>query len=466
MRKGITFLIVCIFTIFLSCTQDEVFQDDDAIQGKESASKKFLSTSTIKSTVTNPLTPQIVENQIVIEFKQKGLLPDIKNNIRDTVQVKYHFVIDHIETCDCENDDIELWTIDTTDDDFGGIEDLVQNLSTDDDGDEDLNGDYQFTLFVKDGYQKMMGKNMVKAESKVFYDAPANAVNIAIIDTGIDYDYLPAPVLYNSAGDNPSCYPDEISGWDFVNNDNDPRDDHAHGTLVNQIIRDVLVQENVPYKVLPVKAFDRNGKGNYFDLLCSLQYIAAKKEAFLVNCSFGFYNLENQEIFENIVKDNDEYLLLMASAGNEGIDTDTEGNTHFPSGYTAPNVLTVGGYVGDFSAYPSIGSVYVGGFDLATESNYGNSSIDVVAAFEHNVVLDARSHRLVADVKGTSFACPEVVARAAKMFYDTRVRPAQLKNSVMGTSFKAASLRDKIYGSNIIIRGYYQQASPFPPGGF
>ena len=44
-------------------------------------------------------------------------------------------------------------------------------------------------------------------------------VAVAVIDTGIDYSH-------------PDLAGKFIGGWDFVNNDGDPMDDHGHGTHV------------------------------------------------------------------------------------------------------------------------------------------------------------------------------------------------------------------------------------------
>jgi len=59
--------------------------------------------------------------------------------------------------------------------------------------------------------------------------AGGEGIEVAIIDTGIDYTH---PDLGGCFG--PGCR--VVAGWDFVNNDADPRDDHGHGTHVAGIV--------------------------------------------------------------------------------------------------------------------------------------------------------------------------------------------------------------------------------------
>jgi subtilisin family serine protease len=81
---------------------------------------------------------------------------------------------------------------------------------------------------------------------------PAQPVVVALLDTGIDPHFQLTqttsgwPALY--LWDNPegskdkNCYKGDVIGWDFVNNDNAPIDDHSHGTHVASRIAQQLAE--------------------------------------------------------------------------------------------------------------------------------------------------------------------------------------------------------------------------------
>ena len=76
------------------------------------------------------------------------------------------------------------------------------------------------------------------------------------MDTGINYN------LFNLQLNN------TVFGYDFVNNDNDPLDDHGHGTSVSSIILNTAPNA----KIYSVKVINNNGIGYYSDVLAGLQY--------------------------------------------------------------------------------------------------------------------------------------------------------------------------------------------------
>lgn len=94
-------------------------------------------------------------------------------------------------------------------------------------------------------------------------------VGVAVVDTGIDY--LHPDLAANYAG-----------GYDFVNNDADPMDDHGHGTHVSGTIAAVRNGVGVLGAAPEVdlhafKALGSNGSGSWRGILAALDWCVAHR---------------------------------------------------------------------------------------------------------------------------------------------------------------------------------------------
>ena len=92
-------------------------------------------------------------------------------------------------------------------------------------------------------------------------------VNVAVIDSGCDYNHPDGAVNY-------------VGGWDFVNNDNDPMDDNGHGTHVSGTVAakddNVGVVGVAPLASLYcLKVLNSSGSGAWSDIIAALQWAVA-----------------------------------------------------------------------------------------------------------------------------------------------------------------------------------------------
>jgi len=132
-------------------------------------------------------------------------------------------------------------------------------------------------------------------------------VIIAIIDDAIDLDHedLTANIFINwaeysgTAGldDDFNGYVDDINGWDFAENDNDPNpviDSQNHGTHVAgcaSAVTDNGIGVAAPgwkCKILPLK-FSNDSNGSLSGDYPAAMIYAADMNAAVINCSFGRY---------------------------------------------------------------------------------------------------------------------------------------------------------------------------------
>ena len=103
-------------------------------------------------------------------------------------------------------------------------------------------------------------------------------VKVGIIDSGIDYRHPELSASY-------------AGGWDFVNNDGDPRDDYGHGTKVAGVVGAAddgsgIVGVAPRADLYAYKVLDSSGRGSYSDVIAALDRAVADGIS-VVNMSFG-----------------------------------------------------------------------------------------------------------------------------------------------------------------------------------
>jgi thermitase len=174
-----------------------------------------------------------------------------------------------------------------------------------------------------------------------------NEVLLATVDTGVQKDrsdlssriwVFPGETPGNGIDDDNNGHVDDTWGWDFVNNDNDPTDDHMHGTAVTSVM--AAAQDGAgmvgicPWcRVMAVKVMDSQGSGS-LDVVASGIVYAAQNEARVINLSLG--GASGSQTLENAVNFAwDQGAVVVAAAGNNGNNT-----ILYPAGYA--NAISVG----------------------------------------------------------------------------------------------------------------------------
>jgi subtilisin family serine protease len=124
---------------------------------------------------------------------------------------------------------------------------------------------------------------------------------IAILDTGLDFDHpdLIGNVWHNSDeipanghDDDHNGFIDDVRGWDFAGNTNQPVGRHFHGTLMAGIVG--AMTDNGPgmagvmheVSLMAVKGLGDNGYGFSSDLIAAIYY-AVDNGARVINASWG-----------------------------------------------------------------------------------------------------------------------------------------------------------------------------------
>jgi len=136
---------------------------------------------------------------------------------------------------------------------------------------------------------------------------------------------------------------DDINGWDFFFNDNDPTDERGHGTNVGGIIgavannNSLYTGANWNSKIMVLKCIDYDLNCTYASVANSVYY-AVDHGAKILNLSLGLNPAA--EVLEDFVTYAEEHNVLITAAMmnfNNNI-------TYYPAGYslTHPNVIACG----------------------------------------------------------------------------------------------------------------------------
>jgi uncharacterized delta-60 repeat protein len=209
-------------------------------------------------------------------------------------------------------------------------------------------------------------------------DTGSADVLVAVLDTGLAYDHpdIAANLWVNNdpPGDVPpdgnpdddgNGFVDDHMGWDFANDDNDPRDGNNHGTHVSGTIGAVgnnatgVVGVNWDVTIQPVQICDVKGQCLSSDTVDGIVYAGANG-AHVANMSVGDTNFSQAER-DAIAAAPD--TLFVAAAGNETANNDTL--PQYPCNHPLDNIICVGASTNTDT--------------LASFSNFGADSVDLAA---------------------------------------------------------------------------------------
>jgi thermitase len=282
---------------------------------------------------------------------------------------------------------------------------------------------------------------------------------VAVIDTGVDYTHPDiAPNAWvneaeknGKAGkdDDGNGYVDDVYGYDFANNDADPKDDHGHGTHCSGTIGAKggdgkgIVGVNWNVSIMGVKFLSASGSGSLEGAIKAIDY-ATKMKVNVMSNSWGGGGY-SETLKESIERAKDAGILFVAAAGNSTNDNDA--NPEYPAGYEVDNVLSV-------AALENQGG-------LAYFSNYGKKTVHV-AAPGHNIVSSVLGGKYDS-YSGTSMATPHVSGVAALLLsHERNLSYADIKERLIKTSKPLSGTRSRVLSAGI-VDAYYALTNKVPP---
>jgi len=245
-------------------------------------------------------------------------------------------------------------------------------------------------------------------------------VVVAVFDTGVDYNHPdlaaniwsnPGEIADNGIDDDGNGYIDDIRGWDYVANDNDPMDENYHGTAVAGIIGAVgnngigVAGINWNTQILSIRilggASGAAQDANVAGALLGVHYINELKRDYGINivaANHSWGTGYSTALRDAIAESGALGILHIAAAGNSNHNNDR--TPIFPASYDLDNVISVA------ATTPA---------DLKSNySSFGPTTVHLGAPADGTYTTGlGGSYR---SFSGTSAATPHVVGAAALLF--------------------------------------------------
>ncbi len=269
-------------------------------------------------------------------------------------------------------------------------------------------------------YAKVWGVDHIDADI-VHPNPSGNGVNVVVIDTGINYSH--------------DAIGNYVGGWDFVNNDDDPMDDHGHGTHVSGTISGNITNSEiigVAYNVnlYGVKVLSASGSGSYSNVINGIKW-AADNDMDVANLSLG--GGYSTSLCNAVTEATNSGVLVIASAGNSGNPKGKGTNTGYPATCSDAIAVAATTQTDSRASFSSTGS--------AVEISAPGSGV-------YSSILGGN----YATWSGTSMAAPHVSGVAA-LIKDANpaLTPQEIRTILQDTAIDLGETgRDKLYGFGLV----------------
>ena len=234
----------------------------------------------------------------------------------------------------------------------------------------------------------------------------------------------------NGIDDDGDGYVDDVHGWDFVNEDNNPHDDQNHGThcagTIGAVGNNGKGVTGVCWNVslVALKFLDGSGSGATSDAV-EAQLYATAIGCDLTSNSWGGADY-SQALKDAIDAAGVSGRLFVAAAGNSSANNDVTAN--YPSNYSSANIIAVAAT--DMSD------------GLASFSCYGAASVDLGAPGVN--IYSCKPGGLYQFLSGTSMATPHVAGACALLkAANPLLTGAQIKAAILANVDPVAALAGK-----------------------
>lgn len=268
----------------------------------------------------------------------------------------------------------------------------------------------------------------------------------------------------NGTDEDGNGYRDDLIGWDFANGDNDPFDDHGHGSHVSGTIGAMggngigVAGVNWTIQMVALKTLSAAGSGFTSSAVSAVNYFteaairAHDAEDFIaMNASWGGGSYSTL-LHEAIGRAAQQDILFIAAAGNSSRNNDAQ--AHFPANYSTS---AMAGY----DAVVSVASLTSTGA-LSSFSNYGATTVDIAAP--GSSILSTLPGGRYGTYSGTSMAAPHVTGAVALYAAEhPEASAAEIRAALLGSAAATPSLAGLVVTGGRLDIDALLDALPNPP---
>ncbi len=200
-------------------------------------------------------------------------------------------------------------------------------------------------------YEQESSTQGINLEDAWNYRTGAGDIILAILDSGIDFAHpdlrtniFHRPYRHPQSRDNPGDeFTDDTLGWNFIANNDDPRDDAGHGTAVAGMLGAVgnngIGISGVLWKtqMLAVKVLDSGLNGTGSGIAAGVIY-SVDAGARIINLSLSGDDFSTP-LYEAIRFARDHRVIVVCAAGNNG--RDIRFTPAYPASFDLDNIVAV-----------------------------------------------------------------------------------------------------------------------------
>lgn len=292
-------------------------------------------------------------------------------------------------------------------------------------------------------YKQQWSLPKINAPQAWEYGTGSRDIVVAVIDTGVDWSHPdlaaniwtnPDEIAGNGQDDDGNGQIDDIRGWDFLGEDNNPTDETSsqnpgHGTHCSGIVGAVgnnsigITGISQQVAIMPLRFIGPNGQGDLMGAIKAIDY-AISERANVISASWGanVATAQAQPLIEAVERASDAGITFVAAAANDGANNDT--TNMYPANTPAANLIAVA------ASDPND--------DKPSWSNYGKAKVHLASpGLDIVSTLPKSSYN---KLSGTSMATPLVAGLVALMQSQTKgaLNGAQLRAILQATGAQVA----------------------------